>query len=357
MKWNLWPWSSPNSPADWFARLRGGPITPRLDARFRHWISADGANERRYERQEFLWELSGELASDAEIESLTHDAQHDAPSDRARRNRTLEGNQRRMLAWAAGIATISALSAGWILLNREPEGTAYATNVGEQRSVVLPDKSRMMLNTATRVRVSFGKIRSVVLEQGEATFTVMPDPKRPFEAHAGGGVARALGTEFNVLSAADGVTVSVLSGVVSVAPGEQSGTGTASRSSILRSGQAAHYAPRSPAKIGVAEVSRINGWHSQRIVLENVRLDAALAEFNRYTDTPLQLADDSLADLRLSGVFRVGEAGGLLRALNVAFGIESTPGQKVILLRRKAHPPTPPHQRAEAVIADPRPFR
>ncbi len=75
-----------------------------------------------------------------------------------------------------------------------------------------PDESRIDLNTDTLIRITSGRqARTVVLERGEATFRVARDPGRPFEVLSQQGVARALGTEFNVMSLANGVTVTVLS--------------------------------------------------------------------------------------------------------------------------------------------------
>lgn len=315
------------SAAQWFVRLRGEPVTPRLDAKFRRWLAADPENEVNYERHELAWELAGELAQDAEIEALLHDAQR-GPHRPARVPPTL-------LVWSVATAALIATVGIVFYVVRPSEFAVYATAVGEQRTVVLPDQSRMMLNTDTRARVLFERdVRVVELEYGEATFSVARDANRPFEVRAVQGTARALGTEFNVFSNNDEVTVSVLDGKVEViAPPSTSG-GAAPRSAVLMHGEEVRYSNVAMSKIGRADAVRISAWHTGRISFDGMALAQALREFNRYRTKPIVLADESLADVRVSGVFRIGETEALLRALNTAFEIEAHGGSDAIELRR-----------------------
>src|SRR5687767_12515943 len=165
------------SAAQWFVRLRSGPVTPRLDARFRRWLASDPANEVDYERHELTWALAGELARDDEIEKLLAEAQRASPSARP--------VARHIVTWSAVAAVLVAavyIGVRW----ESPEATpVYMTAVGEQRTVVLPDQSRMTLNTSTRVRVAYeADARVIELEYGEAMFSVTHDPSRPFEVQA-----------------------------------------------------------------------------------------------------------------------------------------------------------------------------
>lgn len=309
-----WPfrWLRKNA-AQWFVRLRAGPVTPRLDAKFRRWLAADPANELDYERHELTWALAGELARDQEIEQLLVEAQQATSTARPM--------PRHILTWSAVAAVlVAAIYAG---VNWESPGDAivYMTAVGEQRTVVLPDQSRMTLNTSSRVRVAFERnVRTIELEYGEAMFSVTHDPSRPFEVHAARGMARALGTEFNVLSQASAVTVSVLSGKVQVVAPE---AGARLQSAVITNGEEVTYNNAGVSQVQRADAARINGWRSGRVAFNNVDLQAALREFNRYGGTPIVIGDASLASVRVSGVFRIGETDALLRALSTAFEIDA----------------------------------
>src|SRR5262249_55664948 len=82
------------------------------------------------------------------------------------------------------------------------------TGVGEQRLIVLEDRSRVMLNTATRILVRYdAHERHIDLESGEALFEVAPQSGRPFVVTAGERSVKALGTSFAVRREADQVAV------------------------------------------------------------------------------------------------------------------------------------------------------
>jgi transmembrane sensor len=335
-----WPFALfHRSAAAWFARLKGGPVTVGLDRKYRRWLAADPANEIDYERHELAWELAGELAKDEEIAALVADA-HLGASEMASRTERSRG---RLLAWSAAAATIAAIAVGAAFyLQQEDRGEQYLTAVGEQRTIVLPDRSRMVLNTSTRVRVIYSSgARRIELEQGEATFSVEHDASRPFEVKAASGTARALGTEFNVLTGTGGATVAVLTGKVEVITQGRDGQ-KAARSVKLTQGQEVTYTGERVLPVRAANAERIRAWHSGRIVFEDVPLGQAVTEFNRYTSIPLVVRGDSLAELRVTGLFRIGETDALLRALDTAFGVEAERRESTIELHRRDGEAAPP---------------
>lgn len=323
----LWPlrWLR-NSAAQWFVRLRAEPVTPRLDARFRRWLASDAVNETDYEQHELAWEASGELAEDEEIERLVAEAQQATQNPRS--------DASHILLWSAAAAALVVAVCIGVYWQWPNSAEVYATAVGEQRTVVLPGQSRMVLNTSTRVRVEFHRdVRIIELEYGEVTFSVTHDADRPFEVRSAQGTARALGTEFNVLSLDNNVTVSVLSGKVEVIPPETAHRGAPPQSTMLTHGEEVTYNSAGVSRIQPADAARINAWRSGRITFGNVDLQTAVREFNRYRSTPIMLGDASLASVRVSGVFRIGETDALLRALNTAFEIEADHRKDAIELR------------------------
>lgn len=316
------------SAAQWFVRLRGRPVTSRLDAKFRRWLATDPVNEVDYERHELTWALAGELARDEEIEQLLADAQR--ATVKARPAAKL------VVAWSAVAAMLVAVIYAGFNWQSPDSAAVYITAVGEQRTVVLPDQSRMTLNTSTRVRVAFERdVRVIELEYGEATFSVTHDVNRPFEVHAARGMARALGTEFNVMSLANDVTVSVLSGRVQVIAPDTDHGGARPQSAVLHKGEEITYNSAGVSQIQRAHAARINAWRSGRVAFDDVDLQEALREFNRYSGTPIVLGDASLASVRVSGVFRIGESEALLRALSTAFEIEAERRRDAIELRER----------------------
>jgi len=300
----------------WFARRQSGEPVSHPDSGLTRWLARDPRNTAEFRRRERAWELAGQLEEDPEIQALLADADRGSAAPPSR-----PGNR---AAWGGAVAAVLAIAvATWHLTTREVGDHVYDTGIGEFRLVVLPDQSRMMLNTGTRARVAYrGSVRVISLEHGEATFNVVHDISRPFEVHTGNVIARALGTEFDVQSSSGAVTVSVLSGTVQVIRsfGEEIGSADL-HSDVVRGGEAVMYRAHEPSDIRPADVGRIKAWRARRVQFDNVTLEKALVEYNRYLRTPIKIGDPAIADLHISGVFRVDDPEGLLRTLQEAFGM------------------------------------
>jgi transmembrane sensor len=306
-------------------------VTPQPDADFQRWLASDAQNEADYQRHELVWDLAGELADDEEIKSLVAEAQRATQKPRPAVSHTL--------MWSATVAVLVVAVCIGVYWQWPSNAEEYATAVGEQRTVVLPDQSHMTLNTSTHVRVEFRRdVRVIELEYGEATFSVTHDAHRPFEVRAAQGTARALGTEFNVLSLNSNVTVSVLSGKVEVIAPNTGHRDATAKAAVLTSGAELTYNSAGVSQIQPADAARINAWRSGRIIFKNVDLQTAMREFNRYGKTPILLGDTSLESVHVSGVFRIGDTDALLRALNLAFEIEANHRNDAIELRAPKKP-------------------
>jgi len=293
--------------------------------------------EPRSAAERLAWEAAGELEHDSEIEALIEEAETPAPRAFT------------MLRWAAAAAVLVVVLVGVVVWRWSPREELYTTAVGERRVVVLPDQSRVTLNTATRVRVAYSKsLRSIVLEQGEATFSVARDTDHPFEVKAAGGTVRALGTQFNVLEGERNVTVSVLQGKIEVAAAAPSAalTSAAVNRTVLSDGQEVSYSPQGMSSIHAGSAERIRAWHAGRILFQDVSLAEAIVQFNRYSRMELVLGDPSLSARRVTGTFRIGETGAFLNALHEAFGVRAVVrGNAIVLWPAPAD--APPLQRTD----------
>lgn len=280
-------------------------------------------------RQDVLWDLSAQLQDDPTISALLADVE-----ERVRRRRT---RLRRILAPLVGVAAAAAISAVVVMLwpAAASSPVEYATRAGEQRVVDLPDGSRLTLNTATRLRVRYGNAtRGVELLAGEVLCAVHKDAERPFEVGANGGVTRAVGTQFAVQVTQAETFVAVLEGTVSV-------TSNASRDdsappSLVSAGEAVTYASTGPGvRRTHADLQRIRAWTEHRIVFDDVSLQAALADYNRYTTTPIRLANAEFSEKRVYGNFAIGDEAAFLGALGEMLPLKATRANGEIVLEAR----------------------
>jgi transmembrane sensor len=198
----------------------------------------------------------------------------------------------------------------------------YVTAVGEQREVLLEDGSRVLLNTGTRLHVRLSRdTREIELAQGEAIFRVHHDASRPFYVKAGGSTTRAIGTQFNVMYLDRQVEVTVLEGRVSVSA---TGPSQAPQLATLDVGQSTVFREATGlAPVGMADLGRIAAWQKRRVEFDNVPLQQAVNDFNRYSDTQVVLGDAALGRIRISGGFRCGDVEDFADALTHTFGIRA----------------------------------
>jgi transmembrane sensor len=84
-----------------------------------------------------------------------------------------------------------------------------------------------------------------------------------------------------------------------------------------------------------AEIARRLAWRGPRIELAGTPLRAAVELFNRESHVQLRIADASLADLRLSGVFRADNAEGFARLLEANYEVRTQRRGDEIELRSK----------------------
>lgn len=285
--------------------------------------------------QQRAWDRLASLEDHPQIQAWLEEA--DAPPRRF--NRTWVA--------AAGIVLAIALAGGGWLLHSG--STRYQTQVGEQRDVILPDGSKVTLNTDTELAVRYsGARRYIALERGEAIFAVKHDTGRPFDVVAGGTLTRALGTEFDVDIRSAKVTVSVLEGAVRVAaanaannatgrsvePADADGKGLAPVT-VLAKGQALEFHARDRRVFQEkADLRRIEAWRTRRLEFSDTPLSEAVEEFNRYSTTRITVGTPELGAVRVSGLFRIGDQEGFLFSLEQTLNVEKHETQNEIVLLR-----------------------
>jgi transmembrane sensor len=215
---------------------------------------------------------------------------------------------------------------------------AYATAVGQQREVQLPDGSTVMLNTDSNVVVTYSlREREVFLPRGEASFHVAHESDRPFLVRAGyHHRLQAMGTRFDVrVLTADTVELIVTEGQVTVlhTPRDQPDTPAFARLSgnmtfddtTIDALELAQVEPglQFVRKVEASEIEDLLAWQRGRIVFKGERLEDALAEVGRYTHMRIVLSDDRLRDLRVIGDFSTSHIEDFLVSLRRNYQIAS----------------------------------
>jgi len=236
---------------------------------------------------------------------------------------------RSRFAWAAAAVLLLGVALTLFLLETPKE---FSTALGEQRSVLLTDGSRMTLNTASLVEVKINKSRrEILLLHGEALFEVSHDATRPFVVRAGNAVLKDVGTLFNVNMRANSTTVTVVDGKVDVesAAGANSGTQTGGEAGntvdplILAANEQVIV---TPTGVGVRQ-QRVNvassvAWTQRQLMFEHRPLSEVAEEFNRYNKERIEIDSADLKRQEVTGVFEAKDPRSFLEFLSSIPGVE-----------------------------------
>jgi transmembrane sensor len=292
-------------------------------------------------------------------------------------------------ALAAGIALVVIIAgvAGWLAL---VGGGTYTTDIGEQRTIRLPDDSIVDLNARSRIRVRFSKAaRTVELVDGQALFHVAKDPHRPFIVRSDTMAVRAVGTEFDVYRKGGGMVVTVVEGRVAVIPrtagldvsGADSGSvgqehepaasdhpsvtaaradprhssgtpdrvasdsdqhaeGAAAGEAVyLSAGEQLTVTPATASTPHRADVGAATAWLQRRLIFEDTPLSEVAEEFNRYSVLRLIIDDPELARKPISGVYSSSDPSALIGFLQAQPMLRVIETDREIRVTRRASAP------------------
>lgn len=279
--------------ASWFARLRGDEVTDADHAVFAAWVDADPRHRREYETFQHMWNASAHLGPMAA----------EVPK------------RRRALRTAAGLAGI-ALACGWLGWGWLDD--SMATNPGERRHLRLADGSELDIAPSTRLRVNFDSARRrLELDEGQIAVSVAVDQQRPFEVAAGGGLIRDIGTRFEVDAGHHQTRVTVAEGLVEITV---PASGAAPRK--VGAGETAAFDGRAVSPARPVDAATALAWTKGQLAFDAASLADVVAALNRYRRTPIELADPSLSDIRISGVFLIGDENAALRAIERVAPVE-----------------------------------
>ena len=276
-----------------------------------------------------------------------------------------------LLVMAIGIALV--VNTSWLTGGVDQNTARYATAIGQQRSITLPDGSILHLNTNSQVKIDYSPAyRNVKLLQGEAYFDVAKQPERPFRVYAGRGRVQAVGTAFTVFYRNNNdVDVVVTEGTVALGvlnekaatkadedisqltaqpakPIQSESSSTlnppatdyylampVNELGLLEAGQETTILLAQDSKtdgkpldsvktIAQSEIERRGAWRSGLLVFSGNSLEEVVAEISRYTTLSIDIVEPDIKQLRIGGRFSVDNTRALFNALEANFGLKVT---------------------------------
>ena len=246
--------------------------------------------------------------------------------------------RRRSPVWslaAAATLAVVAVTVVWSMRDGERFGMprSYSTVRGEQRIQRLPDGSVLHLNTDSAVTVRYSRAeRLVSLDRGQALFEVAHQDERRLRVQTDRAGVVAVGTQFDVYRKNGTTTVTLVEGSVEV----YSGGGSSVR---LNSGDQLDVGDRIGALRHV-DVRAAVAWLQRQIAFQDEPLGEVAAEFNRYGPITVEIDDESLRALPISGTvdaYDVDSFAAYLATLNGVI-VQKTPTRIRVLTQASLEP-------------------
>ncbi|WP_080574863.1 FecR family protein [Pseudomonas putida] len=280
----------------WMLRLRESGHDPALQQQCAQWRSIHQENEQ-------AWQRVVHLHQDLDLRAIP---------GAGLALQTLETSQQRLrrrqaLKLLGGV--VMAGSASWLAKDLDTVSawaSDYATGTGERRVFTLPDGSLMQLNTCSAVDLAFHDQRRLVrLKHGELMINC--NPRQPLLVQTRDALLEGFEGRFVAYQDSDCTRVSVSHGKVAIhRPG-------AGQLQWIEGGQNWRLDAQGAQRLAHMEMDAM-AWTEGLIVTQDMRLSNFLAQVSRYRHGYLGCSND-IADLRLSGVFRLEDPEQLLRLL------------------------------------------
>jgi transmembrane sensor len=302
--------------SEWFVENRGGPVDRETRTRFLNWLRTSPVHVEEYLTIAGLVRDLDTAARTAQIplDPLLARARADktpvaTPDRLSREHAPVAMRPRVVRVWslAAALACL-ALGALWVTRDGARFGLpkTYRTAHGEQSERVLPDGSVMHLNTDSQVTVHYSRRERLVdLDHGEAIFDVTHGGERGFRVAAGNAQVLDVGTLFDVYRRPDTVRVTVVEGTVVVHTGPPSiAPNFPVPPTAVRLGSGYQVEIRN--QVGIprpVDAHAAVAWLKRQIAFDNEPLGEVADEFNRYGHIPIEIDDEALRRLPITGVF------------------------------------------------------
>ncbi|MDQ4140221.1 MAG: FecR domain-containing protein [Bacteroidota bacterium] len=242
---------------------------------------------------------------------------------------------RQMAALWLGFLMVAAV--GFYFYQKTKE-LRYRTGFGETATIVLPDKSTVVLNSNSKLILknnwSSIKDREVWLE-GEAFFSVVKKTGRGdarFLVHTGNMDVKVLGTKFNVNSRKARTRVVLNSGKVQLNAGKLA----PGKTTIMEPGELAELTPDKKEfvkkKVNPCVYS---SWIHKKLLFDDTSIKEIADLLEDNYGFQVKLADSNLKDRKLTGEVYVEDAETLLTALSKSFQLEIIQNGNTLIIKGK----------------------
>ena len=283
-------------------RLFSGEADLNEKKRIADWLDLSAENKKLYSDLREIWLSSGieTNADNYDLESAILKFR-----DRINKDQNIQRKQinlDRFLKYAAILALALLLPFSYYMgtrNNSDDSITTISCAYGDKSSIVLPDSSRVWLNSGSKLIFSsnFKNGRKVSLE-GEAFFDVSKDKNHPFQVKTADVQIEVLGTKFNLKAYPDEklVSTTLVEGSVNIS--------SLYGSALMKPDQKLVFDKGSKKMVvqALTDTAPETEWKDGRFVFRNESLAELKPKLERWFDVDIVFGDEQVKNRRFTGV-------------------------------------------------------
>ena len=284
-------------------RLFSGEAEPEEKKKIADWLDLSAENKKLYSDLREIWLSSGieRNADNYDLEGAILRFKNQTSKKTLNQKKQIDFN--RFLKYAAIFILLLALPFSYYFGTRSNSADNSMTTItcayGDKSSIVLPDSSRVWLNSGSKLTFSsnFKNGRKVSLE-GEAFFSVSKDKSHPFRVKTADVDIEVLGTKFNLKAYPDekSVSTTLVEGSVNIS--------SKYGQTLMKPDQKLVFDKESKKMVvqELTDTAPDTEWKDGRFVFRNESLAELKPKLERWFDVDIVFGDEQVKDRRFTGV-------------------------------------------------------
>lgn len=285
-------------------RKFSGETTPEENKIIENWVNESQENKDFFNDLNDIWHSSGSSNSSEEEYDVEQAIINFIQRTHVAKEKEIQKIQIfHILGYAAMFILALAIPfTYWIAQKPNPVSDSTTTvfcAFGDKTSIILPDSSKVWLNSGSKITFSnnFKNGSRQLYLEGEGYFSVKKDIDNPFFVNTANLNVKVLGTEFNLKAYSDeeDVAVTLVSGSLQVKNEESV--------EMINPGQKLLY-KKDDHTITVENLTDLapdTEWTDGRLVFRNTSLEELEKKLERWFDVEIEFADETVKGRRFSG--------------------------------------------------------
>jgi ferric-dicitrate binding protein FerR (iron transport regulator) len=285
-------------------RLFSGEADQVEKKKIEEWLGESAENKKLYADLREIW-LSTGIQNNADNYNLEEAILKFRGQISQERNQLKnQFNLQQFLKYAAIFIMALALPFSYYLGTRNVQTDNSITTIscafGDKSSIVLPDSSKVWLNSGSKLTFNSdfkSGERKVVLE-GEAFFSVSKDKEHPFHVKTKDIDIEVLGTKFNLKAYPEeiNITTTLVEGSLEISSQTQYTRIKPDQRLVFNKEN------KKMVLLEIKDTSADTEWKDGRLVFRNESLDELAPKLQRWFDVDIVFADEKVKQRRFTGV-------------------------------------------------------